>query len=191
MKPYDYLEPGRSYAFEVLFDAVCLEPHNIPKLVAADRQLLRATNWIGENVLHWFAVENGIEEIALLRSLGSPIPQWALVEAMEMGHCETVILLLELGAEVDIGACRTSFASNPFEVSSRKRRLIRSYFQQFSYSLDTESTDKPLRRSPAPPPRAIPSLWRKPKPHARRPSRRKQPRRAGNLKYLALHDFHG
>lgn len=47
----------------------------------------------------------------------------------------TVILLLELGAEVEFSYCRNAMESNNFNVSSRKIRLMKNYFRQFGYEI--------------------------------------------------------
>ncbi|MES2818114.1 MAG: hypothetical protein V4812_03915 [Pseudomonadota bacterium] len=187
MKPYDALEPGRSHAFGVLLDAVLYETHNVTGLVKADPSILRATNWTGENVLRWLAVENLVDGIGLLRSLGSPIPPVALTEALELGHCETVILLLELGVEVDILSCRTGFLWGSHEMSRLKRRLMRSYFKQFGHDLDSELLAKPARLDYVPPSHRLKPLTRRtPRPIATRPNRRKLQRRAKNHERAAI-----
>ncbi len=136
MKKYDELDnQGRTYDFDRLLDAVLNEPHKVPLIVAENRDILRATNWTGENVLRWLAVENHVEGIALLRGLGSPIPTIALVEAVELGHLETVILLLELGVEVDFSSCRSALEYNSFHLSPKKIRIMKSYFKQFGYEM--------------------------------------------------------
>ncbi len=90
---------------------------------------------MGENVLHWLAVENRHEEIRLLRSLGSPIPIYALVEAVEHGHIETVIALLELGAEVIPSDITRALNNKYYAHSKRTKSLISRYFIQFGYEI--------------------------------------------------------
>lgn len=70
------------------------EPHKVATIVAENPDVLYETYWVGENILHWLAVENRHEEIGLLRSLGSPIPVYALVEAVDHVHTETSLHLL-------------------------------------------------------------------------------------------------
>lgn len=135
MKKYDELVSGREEDFFFLLDAVVNEPHKVPAIVAADRELLRVTNYSGENVLHWLAVENQVEGISLLRSLGSPISSFAFIETVEMGHAETAILLLELGVEVELSYCERALEKNPFNISTKKIRLLKSYLNQFGYKL--------------------------------------------------------
>ncbi|MGA4634073.1 hypothetical protein ACPA5B_09325 [Pseudomonas solani] len=180
LPPLGPLYEGRSYAFERLFDAVWLEPHRLNKLLAAERSLVMATDWTGENVLHWMAVENRVREIELLRALGSPIPPYALIEAMDLGHCETVILLLELGVEVNLTSCRNAFAVSSY-LPPHKRRLIRSYFQQYGHDLDSPSPLKPGRsQGREEGERRRKTLRTRAKPSARRPNRHKQARRPMN-----------
>ena len=132
---YDALKKGRTHGFGLLLDAVLNEPHKVSAIVAENPETLYETCWAGENVLHWLAVENKHEEIRMLRSLGSPIPRYALVHAVEHGHTETVIALLELGAEV-LSSEITSALNNKYFVKSKKiKSLIRRYFSQFGYEI--------------------------------------------------------
>jgi hypothetical protein len=123
------------HAFGVLLDAVLYEPHKVKDIVAKDRSVLVATNHIGENVLAWLAVENHLEGVKFLRKLGSPIPDFALYEAIEHRHTDMVILLLELGAEVSLGACSNSLHNKLFGHGKKTKRLIQSYFHQYGYDI--------------------------------------------------------
>ncbi|GLK88547.1 hypothetical protein GCM10017655_16090 [Pseudomonas turukhanskensis] len=119
----------------MLLDAVLNEPHKVPSIVAENPALLYETNWTGENVLHWLSVENLHEEVRLLRGLGSPIPAYALIDAVDHGYLETIIALLELGAEV-VPSCITSALNNEyFALSRKKKSLIRRYFRQFGHEI--------------------------------------------------------
>lgn len=183
LPPCGCIRPEQHYAFGRLFDAVHLEPHRLHQLLAAERDLVIAGNGLGENVLHWMAVENRVQEIEWLRGLGSPIPEPALVEAVELGHCETVILLLELGVEVDRHACRIALLDSP--LIPGKRRLIERYFRQFGHDLNEPSSAKRRRRThPKPKPRVAGTYRRRPS--ANRPNRRLSPRRPANLRYQQL-----
>ncbi|MDB5973470.1 MAG: hypothetical protein JWR07_230 [Nevskia sp.] len=121
--------------FGVLLDAVLHEPYKVKAIVAKDRDILLATNHSGENVLAWLAVENHIEGVKLLRGFGSPIPDFALYEAIQAGHTEMVILLLELGVEVDLTSCRNSLENKIFGLGKKQKRLIQSYFLQYGYEI--------------------------------------------------------
>lgn len=135
---YDSLKKGRSHGFGLLLDAVLNEPHKVKDIVTENPEIVYETCWAGENVLHWLAIENHTDGIRLLRSLGSPIPEFALIHAVEHGHIETVILLLELGAELNeyvSNTCSKSLKSNYFEVPDNKIRLIKSYFKQYGYEI--------------------------------------------------------
>lgn len=135
---YDALKTGRSHEFGLLLDAVLNEPYKVKDIVTDNPEVLYETCWAGENVLHWLAIENHIEGIELLRSLGSPIPEFALIHAVEHGNTETVILLLELGAELNeyvSNTCSRALKTNSFAISSRKIRLIKNYFKQFGYEI--------------------------------------------------------
>ncbi len=112
-----------------------LEPHKVRSIVTDNPELLYETCWAGENVLHWLAIENKHEEIRLLRSLGSPIPTQALRNAVEHGHLETVITLLELGAEVIQSDMAQAINNKYFPLSKAKKSLIRRYFKQFGYEI--------------------------------------------------------
>lgn len=135
MKKYDELIFGREEEFFFLMDVIINEPQKVAAIVSANRDLLRVTNYSGENLLHWFAVENMCKEISLLRTLGSPIPTFALIHALEMGHLEAVILMLELGAEVEVSICKRALECNSFKIPARKIRILKSYFKQFGYML--------------------------------------------------------
>ena len=132
---YDALKKGRTHGFGLLLDAVLMEPHKVQDIVAENPEALYETCWVGENVLHWLAVENKHEEIRLLRSLGSPIPRCALVEAVEQGHTETIITLLELGAEVITSEITRALNNQYFSHNKKTKSLIRRYFKQFEYEI--------------------------------------------------------
>ena len=132
---YDALKKGRTHGFGLLLDAVLIEPHKVRDIVSNNPEVLYETCWVGENVLHWLAVENKHEEIRLLRSLGSPIPRYALVEAVEHGHAETIIALLELGAEVIPSEITRALNNHYFDHSKKTKSLIKRYFKQFGYEI--------------------------------------------------------
>ncbi|WP_339068230.1 ankyrin repeat domain-containing protein [Teredinibacter turnerae] len=135
---YNALKKGRSHEFGLLLDAVMNERNKVKDIVTDNPEVLYETCWAGENVLHWLAIENHTEGIKLLRSLGSPIPEFALIHAVQHGHAETVILLLELGAELNeyiSNTCSRCLKTNSFGVSAKKIRLIKSYFKQFGYAI--------------------------------------------------------
>ena len=135
---YTALKKGRSHEFGLLLDAVLNEPHKVKDIVTANPEVLYETCWAGENVLHWLAIENHTEGIELLRSLGSPIPEFALIHAVEHGHTETVILLLELGAELNeyvSNTCGKALKTNAFGMPEKNVRLIKSYFKQYGYEI--------------------------------------------------------
>ncbi|RYY77230.1 MAG: ankyrin repeat domain-containing protein [Gammaproteobacteria bacterium] len=132
---YEALKIGRSHEFGILLDAVLYEPEKVPGIVANNPEIVYETCWAGENVLHWLAIENKHEEIRLLRSVGSPIPIYALVHAVEHGHLETVIALLELGAEVIPSDITRALNSSWFSKSKKVKSLIKRYFKQFGYEI--------------------------------------------------------
>jgi len=130
---------GQEYEhdFGRLLDAALNEPHKVPTMVAQDRDILIATNRSGENALAWLALENQFEQVILLRNVGSPIPHFALYEAIELLNIKMIILLLELGVDIDIYTCRSTYRRVLPEMTRKQRRLIRSYFSQFGYDIDS------------------------------------------------------
>jgi len=126
-----------NYDFYLLLDAVLNEPHKVKDIVVNNRGILDAENLSGENVLSWLALENHTEGVCLLRSLGSRIPPFTLCEAIQMGNTEMVILLLELGADIEaeITSCQSAIENKIHNLSSKKKRLIRSYFKQYGHEI--------------------------------------------------------
>ena len=124
------------HGFWVLLDAVINEPHKVEAIVKNNRKILSATNGIGENVLRWFAVENGLDQVKMLRSLGSPIQSSALSEAVGLGHTRMVGMLLELGAEPDLVYCRNELNSKFNKLTKRQKHIISSHFRDYGYELD-------------------------------------------------------
>jgi len=113
-----------NFEFYRLLEAVLNEPEKVPAIVYESPSILEETNLSGETVLHWLAVENHTNGIKLLRSLGATIPEFALIHAVEHGHTETVILLLELGADAKGFDLDRTLNSPIWELS---------YFSQFGY----------------------------------------------------------
>ena len=135
MRRHDEVDGCKSHDFDILLEAVLYEPHKVKDIVISNRECLRAVNYSGENVLHWLAVENHTEGVALLRSLGSPLPEFALIHALEAGQTEMVILLLELGADPNIEICKRSLNNSLWELSDKTKRLMRSYFKQYGHEI--------------------------------------------------------
>ncbi len=135
MRRHDEVDSYKSHDFDILLDAVLNEPYKVKDIVTANRECLRAVNYSGENVLHWLAVENHTEGVAQLRSLGSPLPEFALVHALEAGHTEMVILLLQLGAEPNIEICKRSMNNSLWGLNKKTKRLMRSYFSQYGHEI--------------------------------------------------------
>ena len=132
---YDSLCEEDPHGFGVLLDALRNEPHKVRAIVTANPALLYVTNLAGENVLHWLVIENRHEEVRLLRSLGSPIPKNALIDAVELGKLETVITLLELGSEVIPSEITQTINYKLPNLNKKKTSLIRQYFKQFGYEV--------------------------------------------------------
>jgi hypothetical protein len=121
--------------YDRLLDAVLNEPEKVAAIVAEDRSILEALNCCDETALHWLAVENHVEGVKLLRSLGASIPEWAIHHAIEVGAMEMVILLLELGADPSVDVCRRYLNNKFWELNPKQKRLLTSYLKQFGYEI--------------------------------------------------------
>lgn len=95
--------------FGRLHYAILHEPHKVEAIVLDNRSILESTNATGENVLRWCALENRFDDVELLRSLGSSIQSVTLCEAIDMGHSDMLLLLLELGGEITESEVARSF----------------------------------------------------------------------------------
>lgn len=135
MKRFDELKKGASFDFIQLFDGVMFEPHKVPDIVKENPDCLSAVNIIGENVLHYCVVENMVEEVRLLRSVGSPIPSYALSEAVGLGYTEMVGLLLELGVEPVLRSCKNELMYAKEKQGSRVANIISRHFADYGYEL--------------------------------------------------------
>ena len=126
--PFDHEHNGEFYR---LLNALLDEPEKVPAIVGEAPSIVGEKNFSGETVLHWLSVENHVEGIRLLRSLGAEIPEFALIHAIQHGHTDTVILLLELGADPSGIELEELLANKIWKLSTKKKRLIRSYFRQY------------------------------------------------------------
>jgi hypothetical protein len=91
--------PVELAGFDRLLTAVLDTPDQVARMVSEEPALLEYVNNATETVLHWLAVENEVEGIRLLHGLGAGISEFALLHALELGHVETVDLLLSLGGD--------------------------------------------------------------------------------------------
>ena len=102
-------------------------------MVKADPSILEVTNLTDETVLHYLAIEGHTEGIQLLRSLGAEISSWALLHALQAGQTDTVVLLLELGADPVASDCERSLDNPIWGLTKKQKRLFRSYLTQYGY----------------------------------------------------------
>ena len=123
------------YEFGLLLEAILREPEKIRDIVNSTPGILEATNCTGENVLRWCAVENYLDEVEMLRSLGSSIQPAALSEAVGLGYTFMVGLLLELGAEPDLVSCRRELSSKFNRLTKRQKHIICSHFRDYGYEI--------------------------------------------------------
>lgn len=127
------METSEEYDFQTLLDAVLKEPWKVNEMVSANRKILSAKNSIGENVLHYLAVENKLQEVKHLRTLGSEISPYALSEALSLGYKDMVALLLELGCEPIISSCDLWLAAS--KLTKAEKYEIRGVFRAYGYTL--------------------------------------------------------
>ncbi len=119
--------------FNRLLDAVLMEPGKVHAIVKAQPSILEEKDPAGETALQWLVIENNIEGVQLLRSMGAKVPPYALQQAAEMGYTDMVITLLELGADAS-GQNIIEAMENPlWELPKKTKRLIGSYLKQYGY----------------------------------------------------------
>ena len=124
-------EHEHNFEFYRLLDAVLKDPEKVPDIVRDEPEILKQTNFSGETVLVWLALENHFSGVKLLRSLGAKIPHQALYEAVDMGHTDMVALLLELGADKH-GWDYEKVLTNPHSNLSKEVRAdIRTYLKSY------------------------------------------------------------
>ncbi|WP_444935410.1 hypothetical protein ACJJIW_13195 [Microbulbifer sp. JMSA004] len=101
-----------------------------------DPSILEQTNSIGENVLTWCALELKYEEVELLRSLGSPIQEQAVSEAIQHGNSDMLLLLLELGGDISsYSASQCIRIAGNFGSDSRKLHIIKSHLESYGVNV--------------------------------------------------------
>lgn len=123
------------HEFQLLLDAMLNERYKVQDIVNGNRAILEATNRTGENVLRWFALENCLEEVSFLRSLGASIQPVTLTESVAMGNTLMVGLLLELGADPDLVSCRGQMKLAINGLSSRQKNIIKNHFKDYGYEI--------------------------------------------------------
>lgn len=119
--------------FDRLFDAFLDGEDKVRAMIADNPQLLRATNYSDETVIHWFIVENDIEKVKLLYACGAEINPYALVEALSLGYETMCELLLCFGVKPNIDSCMREVL-NP-RLSRKLRHRLRTMFKAYGYPL--------------------------------------------------------
>jgi len=123
--------------FGRLHDAVLFEPGKIHSIVKDKPSVLEATNRTGENVLRWCALENRYEDVKLLRSLGSSIQEASLMEAIEMGNTDMLILLLDLGGQIlpSCAAQSIELGKEFDSLSSRTAHICKTHLKSYGLNV--------------------------------------------------------
>jgi len=116
-----------------LLDAVLMEPSKVSSMVKDQPGIREEKNPAGETALHWLVIENKLEEVRFLRSLGAKIPAYSLLHAAQMGYTEMVITLLELGADPSGLGILEAIRNPVWKLPKKKIRLIESYLKQYEY----------------------------------------------------------
>jgi len=128
------MSESEEYNFLILLEAVLKEPEKVTDIVNGNTGILEAKNSIGENVLHYLAVENKLEEVQMLHALGSTIPQYSISDALSVGHLDMVALLLELGGDPQVRFC--SMHMNGSQFSKKQKYELRGLFRAYGYILE-------------------------------------------------------
>jgi len=119
--------------FECLLSAVLNEPDAVPELVRSRPQLLTSVNNSSETVLHWLALENLVDGISLLHSLGAAIPSYAVVHALQAGNVETLDLLLSLGGTFEHSVPREIVRNPTWDLTSVKQEQLLAVLEAHGY----------------------------------------------------------
>ncbi|MFT4907719.1 MAG: ankyrin repeat protein [Oleispira sp.] len=129
--------PRRNLGFEILLDALRREsPEKVTNIVKSDVSLLKQTNSIGENALTWCALELMYDQVELLRSLGSPIQEQALSEAIQHGNSDMVNLLLELGGNISEYSAEQSIRiAKGFDSGDRILHIMKSHLSAYGINV--------------------------------------------------------
>ena len=114
--------------FQTLLRAVLGSPELVPRLIRDSPRMLEANCNSAETVLHWLAVEGDENGVKLLHSLGAKIPEFALIEAIQMGHVGMVRLLVSLGARLSRYPVERVLSNPVWNLSDEQKTQIRSLF---------------------------------------------------------------
>ena len=124
----------RNRKFDLLLDAIYREsPEKVREIVGRDRSILEERNSIGENVLTYCALEKGYDEVELLSSLGSSIPEQAVSEAIQAGNSDMLLCLLELGGSISPHSAMQSLSisEKSYKVQERVLHIMKSHLEAY------------------------------------------------------------
>ncbi|WP_092022627.1 hypothetical protein [Marinobacter zhejiangensis] len=129
--------PVRNLRFDRLLDSLLKEPpEKVAQIVNADRTILKEKNSIGENALTWCALELKYKEVELLRSLGCPIQEQALSEAIQHGNSDMLLLLLELGGKISkYSASQSINIAEKWGANERILHIMKSHLEVYGINV--------------------------------------------------------
>ncbi len=119
--------------FRLLLNAVLKTPELVPGIVREKREILEYVNNGAETVLHWLAVEDDVDGIRLLHSLGASIPEFALIEAVQSGHLATADALLQLGARLGLYSLDGVMGNPLWDLSESTKQQLTTCFLKHGY----------------------------------------------------------
>lgn len=102
----------RRVKFLGLLEAALHEPEKLKEIVLGNKKILAAKNSIDENALHYLALETKFEEVHMLRTIGSDLPPYSILETLSIGHFNMVALLLEPGGDSGVRSISATLKSS-------------------------------------------------------------------------------
>lgn len=127
----------RNLKFDKLREAVLYDsPQRVVEIVKSDREILKQTNSIGENIITWCALELMANEVELLRSLGCEIQEQALSEAIQHQNTDMLLLLLELGGSISsYSAAQSLSIAQKWGGEPRKLHIMKSHLSAYGINV--------------------------------------------------------